>query len=198
MQPRAGPLPGDARPSPVCFSERCRRCLRQAGAPGPSRSDCLRRRRLRIRRIVMIDGILGGASDAALIKFGKAVRSPRQGLHGMRRFGLGAAGSDEERRKKCPWQRIRVDQGNRTSDRRIEPLRAKRRTSSGGCGSDSACGFECGVFKHGVPPRVNSAAPVGGGEPLSASGLSRSIALVGAACGVQGPPFIPIGTTVLM
>jgi len=45
---------------------------------------------------------------------------------------------------------------------------------------------------------VNSAAPVGGGEPLGASGLSRSIALVGAACGAQGPPFIPFGTTVLM
>ncbi|MGA9586592.1 MAG: hypothetical protein WBQ95_14765 [Terracidiphilus sp.] len=49
-----------------------------------------------------------------------------------------------------------------------------------------------------MPPRVNSAAPMGGGELLRAGGLSRSIALVGAACGVQGPPFIPIGTTVLM
>ncbi|MGA8740840.1 MAG: hypothetical protein WB561_06610 [Terracidiphilus sp.] len=49
-----------------------------------------------------------------------------------------------------------------------------------------------------MPPRVNSAAPVGGEERLSAGGLSRSIALVGAARSVQGPPFIPIGTTVLM
>jgi len=50
-----------------------------------------------------------------------------------------------------------------------------------------------------MPPRVISAAPLGGGETRSsASSLSRSIALVGASCGVQGPPLIPIGTTVLM
>jgi hypothetical protein len=49
-----------------------------------------------------------------------------------------------------------------------------------------------------MPPRVNSAAPWEAESHLSASGLNRSIALVGAACGVQGPPFIPIGTTVLM
>jgi len=49
-----------------------------------------------------------------------------------------------------------------------------------------------------MPPWVKSAAPMGGGEHLSASGLNRSIALLGAACGAQGPPFIPIRTTVLL